>query len=335
MTEKAKERGEKGRPRTNNNRKGDPKPLAIPRRAHAGFDQSPNKRTTPTSQSARSAVPESMQRSPSPKPRAHNTRTPLASSPDKSLERRAKRLRVIREDPFQEPSHHNTRSQKTDGSTPPSSSSIQRQRRRAIRRAPPAEHSTPEPLGETSPSPAPKGKTKAPVRFASSTPLPTAPVPVGTSNAGWNDPAPTGEATSSAVGPSRLASGSPGHLSTVRPERGPVEMFAQPDLAPASASVTDSRSASATPGPEDSGAGTEQSISPPSTPSQTGGHSAEQTLSLSAVKSLLGLRKSSLEVLNEEQLPEELRVDNIRRLLGRTAAGIVDARNAGEASTRG
>ncbi|VDC02672.1 unnamed protein product [Peniophora sp. CBMAI 1063] len=57
--------------------------------------------------------------------------------------------------------------------------------------------------------------------------------------------------------------------------------------------------------------------------------SATPPLSIAAVKTLLDLRRSALEVLTEEQLPEELRVENLKSILGRTVAGVVASGSSG------
>ncbi|KZV66426.1 hypothetical protein PENSPDRAFT_755697 [Peniophora sp. CONT] len=64
---------------------------------------------------------------------------------------------------------------------------------------------------------------------------------------------------------------------------------------------------------------------PVSASNATSDTNIEPAVSIASVKALLDLRKSYLEVLSEEQLPDELRAENIKILAGRAAAGVVAA----------
>ena len=99
----------------------------------------------------------------------------------------------------------------------------------------------------------------------------------------------------------------------------------------ASEDATDSASASSTASAADTAAtdaATAPGVSPPL--SQSSGAPAQaQPVSLSVVEALLKLRKNSLEALSEDQLPDELRADSIKTLLGRVAANMMDTGNTG------
>ncbi|KZV66424.1 hypothetical protein PENSPDRAFT_91858 [Peniophora sp. CONT] len=187
----------------------------------------------------------------------------------------------------------------------------------------------------TVPPSAQKSKGKTPVRVAHSN-FPTAGHEVSpasaTTSATCAAPAAATTATlSSAPDPSRPTSSSNGRTLAVACKPTPAtECSRSAQQAPSSTYALSGEQGppSAPPIKDRAAADTSHACNVPTSSQDAATHSG-QSISVSAVKTLLDLRKSSLEVLTEEQLPDELRVDNIRRLLGRAAAGVVDAGNAG------
>ncbi|KZV66422.1 hypothetical protein PENSPDRAFT_654899 [Peniophora sp. CONT] len=125
-------------------------------------------------------------------------------------------------------------------------------------------------------------------------------------------------ASASARGPSHSASSSAGQASTVMSVPAPATTSMQP-AASTSVPVQEVTATPATP--------LHNTPVPPQ--AVDGGVPArEQSISDSTMDRLLDLRERSLKTLTEEQLPYELRAENVTKLLARVAANMLDPRVA-------